>query len=56
MRDPAWTAVRIVREAEYDILIEVTPTNARMGEPTFSNIRGALACGRHVVTSSQGPS
>ena len=53
--DAAWTADRIVREAEYDILVEVTPTNAQTGEPALSNIRAALQRGKHVVTSNKGP-
>jgi len=53
--DTAWTAERIVNEAEYDILVEVTPTNAQTGEPALSNIRTALARGKHVVTSNKGP-
>ena len=53
--DTAWNAERIVREAEYDILVEVTPTNAQTGEPALSHIRTALARGKHVVTSNKGP-
>ncbi len=53
--DPAWTADRIVREADYDILVEVTPTNAATGEPALSHILAALSRGKHVVTSNKGP-
>ncbi|MDU9376920.1 Homoserine dehydrogenase [Methanocorpusculaceae archaeon Sp1] len=53
--DSAWSAERIVREAEYDILVEVSPTNAQTGEPALSNIRAALMRGKHVVTSNKGP-
>lgn len=53
--DPAWSASRIAAEAEYDILVEVTPTNADTGEPALSIIKTALSRGKHVVTSNKGP-
>lgn len=53
--DAAWNAERIAREAEYDILVEVTPTNAATGEPALSTVRAALSRGKHVVTSNKGP-
>lgn len=53
--DPSWTAERIVREAEYDILVEATPTNAETGEPALSNILAAMRLGKHIVTSNKGP-
>lgn len=53
--DASWTASRIASEAEYDILVEVTPTNADTGEPALSIIKIALGRGKHVVTSNKGP-
>lgn len=38
-----------------DILVEVTGTNLRNGEPGMSHIRGALQSGMHVVTANKGP-
>ncbi|MCX6694455.1 MAG: homoserine dehydrogenase [Methanomicrobiales archaeon] len=49
------TAMDVVRGAPYDILIEVTPTDAVSGEPALTHIRTALTMGRHVVTSNKGP-
>jgi len=40
---------------EHDIVVEVTPTNIKNGEPGLGNIRAALKTGRHVVTSNKGP-
>jgi homoserine dehydrogenase len=45
----------VVRNAAYDVLVEVTPTNVRTGEPALSHIRGALERHKHVVTSNKGP-
>ncbi len=53
--DPGITAETIIRTAPYDVLVEVTPTDALTGEPAASNIRGALERGCHVVTSNKGP-
>jgi len=52
---PGVTAADIVAKAEYDALIEVTPTNALSGEPATGYIRAALNRKKHVVTSNKGP-
>jgi len=48
-------AVDVVRNAPYDILVEVTPTDAITGEPASTYIREAISRGCHVVTSNKGP-
>jgi len=53
--DRSVTADDVIRTAEYDVLIEVTPTNASTGEPALGYIRAALARKKHVVTSNKGP-
>jgi len=53
--DRALTAEDVVNQGEYDVLVEVTPTNALSGEPALTHIRTALERGRHVVTSNKGP-
>lgn len=45
----------ILASGAFDILVEVSPTNADTGEPALSTIRSALAMGKHVVTSNKGP-
>ena len=45
----------VVTKAEYDVLVEVTPTNVETAEPALGHIREALRRGRHVVTSNKGP-
>lgn len=49
------TAADIIGSSAYDVLVEVTPTNAVTGEPALTHIRSALERGRHVVTSNKGP-
>ncbi len=53
--DKSISANDIVEEADYDVLIEVTPTDAKTGEPATGFIKKALARGSHVVTSNKGP-
>lgn len=49
------TGLDVVKVVDYDILIEVTPTDAKTGEPGLSYITEALNRGKHVVTSNKGP-
>lgn len=53
--DKAISAIDVINNADYDILIEVTPTNALTGEPALGYIRAALAKKKHIVTSNKGP-
>ena len=38
-----------------DVVVDMTPLDARTGGPGLAYIRDALASGRHVVTSNKGP-
>jgi homoserine dehydrogenase len=53
--DPGISSIDIINKADYDVLVEVTPTNAETGEPALGYIKQALMMGRHVVTSNKGP-
>jgi homoserine dehydrogenase len=44
-----------VLSAEYDVLIEATPTTLGDAEPGFSHVRAALERDRHVVLANKGP-
>ncbi len=48
-------AMDVVSGADYDVLVEVTPTNAITGEPALSHMLAAIDSGHHVVTSNKGP-
>lgn len=49
------SAATIIENADYDVLIEVSPTNALTGEPSAGSVRAALGRKKHVVTSNKGP-
>ena len=53
--DQHLTAEDVIKKADYDALIEVTPTNALSGEPAIGYIKAALNRKKHVVTSNKGP-
>jgi homoserine dehydrogenase len=53
--DQKLTAEDVIKKADYDALIEVTPTNALSGEPAIGYIKAALNRKKHVVTSNKGP-
>jgi homoserine dehydrogenase len=47
--------VEAALDAEYDALVEATPTTLDDAEPGFSNVRAALERDRHVVLANKGP-
>jgi homoserine dehydrogenase len=42
-------------EADYDVLVEATPTTLGDAEPGFSHVRSALESDRHAVLANKGP-
>lgn len=48
-------ASRNISDSEAEVLVEATPSNFKDGEPGMSNIKKALATGKHVVTVNKGP-
>ena len=47
--------IEVLDKAEYDCLVEATPTNIEDGEPTQSHILKAMNDKKDVVTSNKGP-
>lgn len=50
-----YTALEAVRDLDFDVLVEATPTNVESGEPGLSHILAALEREKDVVTSNKGP-
>jgi homoserine dehydrogenase len=53
--DKKISATSVINKADYDALVEVTPTNATTGEPGLGYIKLAMGRKKHVVTSNKGP-
>ena len=49
------TTVQIAEQADYDVLVEMTPLNIFTGEPAITHIETAFARGRDVITANKGP-
>ncbi|MHA1794088.1 MAG: homoserine dehydrogenase [Promethearchaeota archaeon] len=58
-KHPAWKpgikAADIIEDLDFDLLVEMTPTNIETGEPAFTHFKKALKSGKHVVSSNKGP-
>lgn len=48
-------AMAVVREAQYDAVLEMTPLNIKTGLPAADHIRIAFARGKHAVSANKGP-
>ena len=48
-------SIKLAKEMDLDVVVEVTPTNIKTGEPGLTHIKTALENGKHVVTSNKGP-
>ena len=49
------TTMEIVAQADYDVLVEMTPLNIFTGEPAITHIETAFARGKDVITANKGP-
>ncbi len=49
------TGIDIIRSPDVDLIIELTPTDLRKGEPGLTHLREALRLGKDVITTNKGP-
>ncbi|HME53526.1 MAG TPA: homoserine dehydrogenase [Candidatus Lokiarchaeia archaeon] len=52
---PGMMAVDQIDQQEYDVFVDMTPTNITTAEPAFTHFKKALISGKDVVTSNKGP-
>jgi len=50
-----WDALRTIRDSNANVIIELTYTNVKTGQPAIDHCREAFKSGKHVVTSNKGP-
>ena len=50
-----WDAPQMIERAEADVMLEVTYTDIKSGQPATDHIRAALGRGIHVTTTNKGP-
>lgn len=49
------TSMEIAKQADYDVLIELTPLAIFSGQPAIDHIKSALTRGKHAITANKGP-
>ncbi|MCL4426718.1 MAG: homoserine dehydrogenase [Firmicutes bacterium] len=52
---PGLSGEELLRTVTAEVVIEVSPTDFRTGEPALTHIRMAMERGMHVVTANKGP-
>jgi homoserine dehydrogenase len=50
-----WNAIEMIERSNAEIVIELSYTDFKTGEPAITHLRRALELGKHVVTSNKGP-
>ncbi len=50
-----WDSLKTIKESNADIVIEVSWTDLKTGEPALTHVRTALQSGKHVVLTNKGP-
>ena len=50
-----WDSLETIRESGADVIVELTYTDIKTGQPAIDHVRTALEIGCHVVTSNKGP-
>ena len=53
--DRGWNALETIERSQADIVIELSYTDLKTGEPAITHLRRALELGKHVVTTNKGP-
>ncbi len=51
----AWNALEMISNCDADVMLELTYTDIKSGQPATDHIRAALARGMHVTTTNKGP-
>jgi len=49
------SSLETIKESPSDVIVEVTWTNLKTGEPGLTHIRESLTSGKHVITTNKGP-
>ena len=50
-----WNTIQMIRNADSDVIIELSFTDLKTGEPAVLHCQEALLSGKHVITSNKGP-
>jgi len=51
-----WDSLKTINESNANVIIELSFTDVKTGEPATTHVKTALQNGKHVITSNKGPS
>lgn len=50
-----WDAIQTIKETNADVVVELSYTDLKTGEPAFTHVKTAFENGKHVSTCNKGP-
>jgi len=50
-----WDALKTIADSGADVIVELSYTDLKTGEPALTHMRAAFEAGKHVVTANKGP-
>jgi homoserine dehydrogenase len=50
-----WDSLKTIKESNADIIIEVSYTDIKTGEPGLTHVRAAIAVDKHIAMTNKGP-
>lgn len=50
-----WDAIQTINETNADVVVELSYTDLKTGEPAFTHVKTAFESGKHVSTCNKGP-
>ena len=50
-----WDSLKTIKESNADIIIEVSYTNIKTGQPGLNHVEAAIDNGKHVAMTNKGP-
>jgi homoserine dehydrogenase len=50
-----WDSIKTITSTNANVIIEVSPTDIKTGEPGITHIRTAISNKKHVITTNKGP-
>ncbi len=53
--EKGWDSIKTITQTISDVIVEVTYTDVKTGEPALTHIQTALKQGKHVVSTNKGP-
>jgi homoserine dehydrogenase len=50
-----WDALRTIAETGADVVVELSYTDLKTGQPALTHLKRAIEAGKHVITTNKGP-